>query len=146
VKRIAFKQGEKYRCPDPDRALDRLCNCVRAPGDVRPRTVASRRLNFFDVPAVSSAVRGAEHFFLRCLADARGLFRALLSARSRYPLERSSQAHLSSQSPLHISNRRLFLSRCRLTQVCLRTGVRAGPATFDNELCVAGNKTPNHAS
>lgn len=52
---MAFKQGEKYRCPDPECALDRLCNWVPAPGDVRPRTAASGRLNFFDVPAVSSA-------------------------------------------------------------------------------------------
>jgi hypothetical protein len=74
---MAFKQGEKYRCPDPECALDRLCNWVRAPSNVRPRTVASRRLNFFDVPAVSSAVRGAEHSFLRCLADAGRLFYSL---------------------------------------------------------------------
>jgi hypothetical protein len=78
---MAFKQGEKYRCLDPEYTLDWLCNWVRAPGDVRPRTVASRRLNFFDVPAVSSAIRGAEHSFLRCPADAGRLFYSQLSAR-----------------------------------------------------------------
>jgi MerR family regulatory protein len=50
-----------------------------------------------------------KYFVLRCLANARRVFRTLLSARSRYALERSSQARLSSQSPLQHQQEVSFL-------------------------------------
>jgi hypothetical protein len=134
---MAFKQGEKYRCPDPEGALDRLCNWVPAPGDVRPRTAASGRLNFFDVPAVSSASPAS----LRTSAALKpGPTPATIATRScflsaihlcshlRYHLDvrrERIEAHVTADAPEGITWERRYNTAFPIRRAFLPVGARA---------------------
>jgi uncharacterized peroxidase-related enzyme len=101
-----------------------------------------RRLDALQLQPISASACCPEYVVLRGLANAGRMFCTLLSARSRYPLECSSQARLSSQSPLQHQQQMSFLeplpTDAGLLQIFQAFPETAGPLLEYHEVLLRG--------